>query len=60
MDDDVRRELDDLRRRIAELERIVGRFAGAAPIEPMSPERDPLRHPQPPPPGDFPRTSSPT
>jgi outer membrane protein TolC len=58
MDEDVRRELDDLRRRIAELEATLARLAGAAPIDPLPPERDPLRHPQQPPPGDFPRFSS--
>ncbi len=56
MDDDVRRELDELRRRIAELENLLARLAGAAPIDPLPPDRDPLRHPQPPPPGDYPRS----
>ncbi|MFC7359405.1 hypothetical protein [Nocardioides astragali] len=58
MDEDVRRELDELRRRIAELENMLTRLAGVGPIVPMPPDADPLRHPQPPPPGDFPRTSS--
>jgi hypothetical protein len=58
MDEDVRRELDELRRRVAELETLLARFMGAAPIDPLPPDRDPLRHPQPPPPGDFPRSSA--
>ena len=58
MDEDVRRELDDLRRRIAALEAMLARLAGVAPTDPLPPESDPLRHPQPPQPGDYPRLSS--
>jgi hypothetical protein len=58
MDEDVRRELDELRRRIAELELALARLVGVAPIDPTPPERDPLRHPQPPPPGDYPHLPS--
>lgn len=58
MDEDVRRELDELRRRVAELENLLARLAGAAPVEPFPPDRDPLRHPRPPLPGDFPRAEA--
>lgn len=60
MDEEVRSELDELRRRIAELETIVSRLLGTAPVEPLPPERDPFRHPKPPPPGGYPHTMSDT
>ncbi|PUA79349.1 hypothetical protein [Nocardioides currus] len=52
--DDVRRELDQLRQRVTDLETRLARLEGTAPIDPLPPDRDPLRHPQPPPPGDVP------
>jgi hypothetical protein len=57
MDDDVRRELDQLRQRVTELEAKVARFEQGAPLDPLPPDRDPLRHPQPPPPGGYPPPS---
>jgi hypothetical protein len=57
MDDDVRRELDELQRRVAELEAMLTRLVGVTPIDPTPSRTDPLRHPQPPPPGDFPRST---